>query len=100
MPSRLRSSATVETSLSHAAHHILVARAFALRRTSITGYTSRGRATCPARAAAGWGRVAGPPRQPAPLPSCHRSGRTGPGPLAARPGPLPRVSGVLVSCSW
>ena len=25
-------------------------------------------------------------RQPASLPSCHRPGRTGPGPVAARPG--------------
>ena len=40
---------------------------------------------CSARASAGWGRLAGPTRQPATLPSCHRSSRTGPGPLAAHP---------------
>ena len=32
------------------------------------------------------GPVCQPMRQPASLPSCHRPGRTGPGPLAARPG--------------
>ena len=32
------------------------------------------------------GPVCQPWRQPASLPSCHRPGRTGPGPLAARPG--------------
>ena len=34
-------------------------------------------------------------RQPASLPSCHRPGRTGPGPLAARPG-RERLSGPFL----